>query len=285
MNLFFKYLSITLDFYHSIEKFLLTNFKSIIIDQLGALFMQVVVKCRECGKEYVLNKEDKLSEFKCKCGGDLEYKDYSEKSPKSKKKYKTVSLVVISLIVVVFVAFILFSGIYPIDQKSNVTANNTTTPQIATSTYAANGITFQYPSEMIQINNLNSPSRWGITDPVVAFYEPEGDKTENDDLNTYFYIKQRSVTSLDDQISSYRIDIAEIGQTEVSSRNITVNGMNAIELIKTWHAGGKQYKALTVHIEAVPGSVYYRIGCVTPADEFESNLPKFEVIVQSFKIL
>jgi len=51
-------------------------------------------------------------------------------------------------------------------------------------------------------------------------------------------------------------DIANIGQTEVSERNITVNGMRAVELIKTWHADEIRYQALTVHIEAVPGSKY-----------------------------
>lgn len=89
--------------------------------------------------------------------------------------------------------------------------------------------------------------------------------------------------SLEEQLSSYRSDIAEIGQTEVSERKITVNGMKAVELIKTWQGDGKQYRALTVHIEAIPGSVYYRIGCVTPADKFNATLPKFELIVYSFK--
>jgi hypothetical protein len=246
--------------------------------------MWVVVKCLKCGKEYVLDKDEQPSDFKCKCGGDLEFKDFPVKSPKSRKIYKTVSLSALSLILIVFAVFVLFNGFHFFEHQTNVT-NNTTTTHIANSTYASNGISFQYPAEMIQINNLNNTYRWGLTDPVVAFYEPEGNKTEYDDIDTYFYIKQRSVTSLDEQLSSYRTDIAEIGQTEVSERNITVNGMKAVELIKTWHANGKQFKALTVHIEAVPGSLYYRIGCVTPADEFESNLPKFELIVQSFKIL
>ena len=208
---------------------------------------------------------------------------YSIKHLKSKNLFKTISISVISSILIVFLISTLFSGVYPVANHTNVT-NNTNPKYIANSTYAANGVTFQYPSEMIQIHNLNSTSRWGITNPLVAFYEPDGNKTEYDDIDTYFYIKQRSVSSLDEQLSTYRRDIAELGQTEVSSRNITINGMKAVELIKTWQAQGKQFKALTVHIEAIPGSLYYRIGCVTPADEFESNLPKFEVIVQSFKI-
>jgi hypothetical protein len=245
--------------------------------------MQFVAECLECGKEYVLEKGEKPSDFQCKCGGDLEVKYFPVKSPKSRKIYKTVSLYAFSLILVVFAAFVLFNGVQIFEHQKNVT-NNTTITHIANSTYVSNGITFQYPAEMIQINNLNNTNRWGLTDPVVAFYEPEGNKTEYDDVDTYFYIKQRSVSSLDDQLSSYRGAIAKMGQIEVSERNITVNGMKAVELIKTWHANGKQFKALTVHIEAVPGSLYYRIGCVTPADEFESNLPKFELIIQSFKI-
>jgi hypothetical protein len=84
-------------------------------------------------------------------------------------------------------------------------------------------------------------------------------------------------------LSDYRSDIAAIGQTEISERNITVNGMKAVELKKKWTNGNIQYQALTVHIEAVPGSKYYRIGCVVPASEYNATLPKFEMVVNSFK--
>lgn len=112
-------------------------------------------------------------------------------------------------------------------------------------------------------------------DPIIAFYDPSGNHTEAD-ISTYFYVKQLNFKSLDEQLSRYRHDIANIGQTEVSERNITVNGMRAVELIKTWHADGIQYQALTVHIEAVPGSKYYRIGCVTPLSKYNQTLPKFQ---------
>ena len=240
-----------------------------------------VVKCLKCGKEYILEKDDNPLNFQCECGGDLKHKDYPLKSLQTIKFLKITSLSILSLILVLFAIFTFYTYAYHMENQSTVT-NNTT---IAYSTYTAHGITFQYPAEMIKIKNLNNSNRWGFTDPVVAFYEPEDNKTEYDNIDTYFYIKQRSVTSLAEQLSSYRRDIKEIGQTEVSERNITINGMKAVELIKTWHAGGKQYKALTVHIEAVPGSLYYRIGCVTPADEFESNLSKFEMIVQSFNVV
>ena len=32
-----------------------------------------------------------------------------------------------------------------------------------------------------------------------------------------------------------------------------------------------------------PGSKYYRIGCVVPASEYNTTLPKFEMVVNSFK--
>lgn len=62
-------------------------------------------------------------------------------------------------------------------------------------------------------------------------------------------------------------------------------GLRAVELIKTWHADGIQYQALTVHIEAVPGSKYYRIGCVTPLSRYNETLPKFQLVINSFKLL
>lgn len=143
-------------------------------------------------------------------------------------------------------------------------------------------MTFEYPSGWKQISNLHYPSRWGFPDPEVAYYEPIGNGTEYY-IETYFYVKQRDVHSLDEMLKDYRRDIANIGQTEVSERNITVNGMKAVELIKTWRNGNMQYKALTVHVEAVPGSKYYRIGCVVPANQYNTTLPTFEMVVNSFK--
>ena len=121
-----------------------------------------------------------------------------------------------------------------------------------------------------------------IGNPVVAYYKPQGNGSEYY-IETYFYIKQRNVRSLNEMLSDYRSDIAAIGQTEVSEQKITINGMKAVQLIKTWRNGNIQYKALTVHIEAVPGSKYYRIGCVVPANEYNTTLPKFEMVINSFK--
>ncbi len=171
--------------------------------------------------------------------------------------------------------------VYPSDNHTNIT--NNTSLNIANNTYEANGITFNYPADWQPISDLNSTSRWGYGEPITAFYDPANGNEDN--MKTYFYIKCRGVGSLDEQLSSYRRDIADIGQTEVSERNITVNGMRAVELIKTWQNGdGVRFRALTVHIEAVHGSLYYRIGCVTPEDNFNSILPKFELIVNSFNL-
>ena len=187
-------------------------------------------------------------------------------------------LIIVSLIVVVNAELI-----YSHQIKNQINKSNNTTSYIANNTYAANGVTFNYPADWKQIENLDSPSRWGYGNPIVAFYKPIGNGSENE-IETYFYIKQRNVGSLDEMLSDYRSDIADIGQTEVSERNITVNGMKAVELIKTWSVGNQKYQALTVHIEAVPGSQYYRIGCVTRKEDYNTTLPKFELVVNSFKL-
>lgn len=251
------------------------------------MLILLVVKCVECGNEYVLEQDEELSEFQCECGGNLEVKKYStEESPKSKISRKKISISVLSLIIIIFALFAVYnSGLLHVYSTVNQTnKSNNTTPAIATKTYADNGITFNYPADWQPFTNLDAPSRWGYGEPVCAFYEPNSDGNEAN-VNTYFYIKKRNIGSLDEMLSNYRVDIAEIGQSEVTSRNITVNGMRAVELIKTWYNDNKQYQALTVHIEAVPGSVYYRIGCVTPLDKYNSTLPKFEEVVNSFKIL
>ncbi|MGP8024070.1 MAG: PsbP-related protein [Methanobacterium sp.] len=191
------------------------------------------------------------------------------------------SIIVALILIVALIA--VFTGVfYPHHSGNQTNTSNNNTTYIPNNTYSANGLTFNYPADWKQISNLDSPSRWGYGDPIVAYYQPIGNGSE-DYIETYFYIKQRNVGSLDEMLSDYRSDITAIGQTEVSERNITVNGMKAVELIKTWRNGNIQYMALTVHIEAVPGSKYYRIGCVVPASEYNATLPKFEMVVNSFK--
>ena len=191
------------------------------------------------------------------------------------------SIIVALILIVALIA--VFTGVfYPHHSGNQTNTSNNNTTYIPNNTYSANGLTFNYPADWKQISNLDSPSRWGYGDPIVAYYQPIGNGSE-DYIETYFYIKQRNVGSLDEMLSDYRSDITAIGQTEVSERNITVNGMRAVELIKTWRNGDTQYMALTVHIEAVPGSKYYRIGCVVPASEYNATLPKFEMVVNSFK--
>lgn len=255
----------------------------------------VTVKCRECGKEYDLKEEDNLSDYICiDCGGNLEYKLYLGKKPddlkKPKRSKKSVkSIVVISLIVLIaiFAVLVIFTNIIPLGNltTNNSNLNNNSTNYIPNETYADKGITFNYPAGWIQMYNLDAPSRWGFGSPVVAFFEPEGNKTESDSITTYFYVKQKNMASLDQMIKAYRIDIAEIGQTYVSHRNITVNGMRAVELVKEWNVDGRPYRAITAHIEVIPGSLYYRIGCVTPQDKWNESLPKFEMVIYSFKPL
>jgi hypothetical protein len=198
---------------------------------------------------------------------------------------KSYFIIIVALILIVAIIAV-FAGVFhpyqSVNQTNTTNTSNNNTTYIPNNTYSANGLTFNYPADWKQITNLDSPSRWGYGDPIVAYYQPIGNGSE-DYIETYFYIKQRDVGSLDEMLSDYRSDIAAIGQTEISERNITVNGMKAVELKKTWTNGNIKYQALTVHIEAVPGSEYYRIGCVVPASEYNATLPKFEMVVNSFK--
>jgi hypothetical protein len=48
----------------------------------------MLVYCIKCGKEYVLESIDKLSDFQCECGGDLDFNDSTEKKGKIPDNYK-----------------------------------------------------------------------------------------------------------------------------------------------------------------------------------------------------
>lgn len=264
----------------------------------GGIFTVIII-CKKCGKRYEIGSDEEVSNFQCECGGKLSHiKSASEhdltpqnhdklnigekleKTSENKRKWM-VGLCCICLIFAVVLGGMLLSKT-TISGNTNTTTLGNNTSHIQNTSYSKNGLTFDYPSNWKQISNLHYPSRWGFPDPTVAFYQPIGNYNETY-IETYFYIKQRDVHSLNEMLSDYRRDIANIGQTEVSERNITVNGMKAVELIKTWHTGNMQYKALTVHIEAVPGSKYFRIGCVVPVDKYNATLPTFEMVVNSFK--
>jgi len=251
----------------------------------------MILRCRKCGKEYELESDKKLSDFQCECGGVLSPKMSSETvksletieeanlNDDSNKKGKNKQIFAVMVCFIGFILVVLLSGIV-------FTGNAISGDKVAVisnSTYSGNGVTFNYPAGWKSISNLNSPSRWGYGNPFVAYYQPIG-KGSPQYIETYFYIKQKDVGSLDKMLGNYRSDIASIGQTEISERNITVNGMKAVELFKTWRTGNIQYKAMTVHIEAVKGSRYYRIGCVVPASQYNATLPKFEMVVNSFKL-
>lgn len=189
-------------------------------------------------------------------------------------------LFTILTISLIFILFFMFNSglIHSPTLNDNNQINNSNLSYIENRTYAENGVTFNYPAEWKPIDNLYNKARWGVGPATVAFEDP------SDPINeTYFYIKPRYVNSLEQQMSTYRVDIANLGQEEVSSRNITVNGMRAVELIKSWYKDGIPKQALTVHYEVVPGSVYYRFGGVTTLERYNETLPKFELVVYSFQ--
>ncbi len=192
---------------------------------------------------------------------------------------KKILFAVLSLILILFLFFMFNLEVINsprLDDNNHI--NNSNITHIANMTYAENGVTFNYPAEWKQIDNLYNKARWGVGPATAAFEDPS-----DPDNETYFYIKPRYVTSLDEMMSTYRVDIANLGQEEVSSRNITVNGMRAVEFIKSWHKEGIPKQALTIHYEVVPGSVYYRFGGVTTLERYNETLPKFELVVYSFQ--
>lgn len=49
----------------------------------------MIVKCKECGKEYQLKFTENYRKFQCECGGDLRTLKYKEISQRNKKEKQT----------------------------------------------------------------------------------------------------------------------------------------------------------------------------------------------------
>ena len=60
--------------------------------------MMVIVKCEKCGQEYQLGPNDKLSDFKCECGGELSLKEaVVEPVNTTKNRLRVLKLVLMNL--------------------------------------------------------------------------------------------------------------------------------------------------------------------------------------------
>jgi hypothetical protein len=183
-------------------------------------------------------------------------------------KVRHLKILILLIVIIILVAI---GGTLLSSMGNNTTKINKVNNSIPNKTFTGSGLTFNYPSEWEQVKASTFKFYTGAD---LAFL----DSTDN---NTGFYIKRVSGQSLPGVVSPYKAQIRGMGETFLSDRNITVNGKNAVELIKTWKNNDTEYKAMVVIIEVVPGSSYYRMAFPTTVGRFDSMRSKFDMIVSS----
>jgi hypothetical protein len=180
---------------------------------------------------------------------------------------RTLKLILLLIVVIVIVG-VAGSALL---STGNSTAKPKVNKSIPNKTFSGNGLTFNYPAEWQQVKTSTFKFYTGAD---LAFLD-------SNDNNTGFYLKRVYGGSLPNVVSPYKAQIRGMGETFLSDRNITVNGKNAVELIKTWKNNETQYKAMVVIIEVVPGSTYYRMAFPTTVERFDSMYSKFYIVVNS----
>jgi hypothetical protein len=120
-------------------------------------------KCKECGNEYELGEDEKLEDFQCECGGDLEHAivtpPTSDKTPKSSEKsskgifemwnQQPTSIKAISIIAVFIMLVVLIIGI---TGMFSPTQNTTQLPETSTNT-STSPETSQVQAGTVKIND------------------------------------------------------------------------------------------------------------------------------------
>ncbi len=163
---------------------------------------------------------------------------------------KTKIIVVIILILVLIAAIWVYKG---------------------TTTYSANGVSFNYPSNWKANYSFNS----GIKTAEV--YDPSNKWPQTTYVTVY---KRNSNVNLRDYYNSVKIDKTSSNYRLISEKNTTIDGTTAY--VATY-SDSDVYKGVIAVLEK-KGNIYL-IKCNTPAENFDQEQDNFNTVINSFKVL
>lgn len=155
---------------------------------------------------------------------------------------------------------------------------------IPTKTYSSNGVTFNYPEgwKEYSINNIDHPD----TDFVIAVLGDPNSVDTSGNVNTAVIIKRMELSSHYTLVqiydSYYGSKANDADFMPISDTKLNLNGKTAYEKIYERNVNGPQ-KTRAFWIDK--NGYLYVIQCTSPTGNFESQKGKFDVIINSFKVL
>lgn len=190
------------------------------------------------------------------------------------KKYLPI-VAIIAL--VVFAAGCVDSGTN--NQTSNDTSVDTSVPNIPSTTYAKNNISFKYPESWTNKITSSTPNT------VTAVGDPDSQESDGN-INTLAIIQKTDLPSgqtlKQTYDATYNNYANESSFQEVSERTLNINGLTAYENIHKVDVSGVQKQERATWFEK-DGTIYVVLCGALPSD-FESQQTNFDLITFSFKV-
>lgn len=196
-------------------------------------------------------------------------------------KYKKEALAITIAVLITLIVLILTSGSPDVPQATNQSSNQT--PDIASKVYSAGGIYLEYPyswsitKDEIDGNNMQLM----IQDPVSA---NNSDSAQAAGF-TVLKVQKDPYETLEQRKDSFIQSMSSAGANLApsSTKNITLNGINATETIYDGKAPtNRQLQLKLIYFQH--GDIFYILAFLTKGTDLGSQQANFDVMLNSFKL-
>lgn len=183
-----------------------------------------------------------------------------------------------AILVIAILALVVFaSGC----TTTNQTSNQTSQPTVPTKTYAANGVSFNYPESWEELKSISTPNA------IVAYGDPKSVDASTGNVNTLVIIQKVALPSgmtlkqvYDQTYAQYAASDPSFQQ--ISDSTTTVDGTTAYVNVHKVNVSGVQKQEKAVWLEK-NGNIYV-ILCGALPDVFNAQQANFDAIIKTFKV-
>jgi hypothetical protein len=201
------------------------------------------------------------------------------KGPYKKEAFAISLAVLIGLLVILLTS--LSTGSDAPAQQAGPAVNQT--PEIPTKTYAAGGVSFQYPTSWnITTDQINGTNMQLVVQDPTSASDPQSNHAS---AFTILKVQKDPYETLEQRKDSFIQSLTDSGANiaPTNTTNITVNGINATETIYS----GNDPKYNKIQLKVVyfeQKDIYYIIAFFTKGTDLQSQDTYFNIILNSFKL-
>jgi len=142
--------------------------------------------------------------------------------------------------------------------------------------YEGSGISFDYPMGWVTGTVMDLPGAIVVVEDISR-------------ESTVFIFKEKANTTLEERYLEYTQkmsrELSEYCYKQISNRTLTVDGSKAYEIVYTFGCDQTQTREQTRTVILQKGDYFYIIECKTTPENFKSENPNFDIIINSLDIL